>query len=87
MLPRSKQQPAPESERPKAVRRINISSLRGDARQAMWRKILAEHPALAKDLQDGACARIRAAFPDAGVIISLNEKNRILTGKHRKSKP
>jgi len=87
MLPRSKQQRAPEPEQPRAARRINISSLRGEARQTMWRKIQAEHPALAKDLQGGACARIRAAFPDAGVIVSLDEQDRILTGKRKKPTP
>jgi len=87
MLPRSKQQPATEPDQPKAARRINISSLRGEARQAMWRKILAEHPALAKDLQGGASARIRAAFPDISVVVSLDENNRILTGKRKKPTP
>jgi len=87
MLPRSKQQQAPDTEQPKAARRINISSLRGEARQAMWRKIQAEHPALAKDLQGGASARIRAAFPDIAVIVSLDGHNRILTGKRKKPTP
>jgi len=69
-------------------RSYNICNLKGEARKRMWHKIQSEHPALAEDLQDGACARILKAFPGTAVIVELDEDNKIITGiGHSAKKP
>jgi len=81
MYARSKQTTSTPQAMPDPARRINITNLKGDNRTAMWTKIQAEHPALAEDLQGGACKRIREAFPDIAVIVSLNANNQIMKGR------